>query len=231
MQRRSRPGRQAARRSGRANRPPRRAIRPCCAGRVASHHRPAPAVYGGRTSVRPAAQPGTVRSGGPDVLDHTRGRTGSLDGVRRAEPDRGHAGRARAGLPRPSQALRRADGGGRGRLRDRGRRDVRPPRAQRRREDHLHLHDLRPPPPRRGRGHGGRPAGGRRGDRRQGRDRLRPAGPGHLPRPHGPREPALLRAPAAAPRQGAGPPRRRGPGADRPRRSRRAIAPTRSRAG
>ena len=64
-------------------------------------------------------------------------------------------------------------------------------------------------------------ADGRQRRRRQGRHRLRAPGPGHLPRPLGAREPALLRPAAEAARRGARRARRRGPRAGRPGRPRR----------
>ena len=68
---------------------------------------------------------------------------------------------------------------------------------------------------------GGRQADRHRGDRRQGGHRLRAAGPGDLPGPDRAREPPVLRAAAAAARQGARAAGRRGAGAHRPRRPRR----------
>ena len=123
---------------------------------------------------------------------------------------RGSSGRvsrprhAAARLPRPAQALRSAQRGRRGQLPHRPRRDVRPPRAQRRRQDDHHLDGLRPPAAGRRERLGSRSCHGHRRDRGQVAHRLRAPGPGHLPGPHGPREPPLLRTPAAPLRGGPG---------------------------
>ena len=135
---------------------PSRAVRPY-RSRRAAHHRPARRPRR-TTAADRRARPGQAQRGSHPDVDRARARR-QPSAHRTSRPHATRRARS-AGprLPRPAQALRRADRRRRRRLRDRRRRDLRPARPQRRRQDHHDLDDLRPAPARRRRGHR-RPAG------------------------------------------------------------------------